>query len=139
MATEGEPAIVTQSAVLLGANLRSCGGPPTSRVMTARPLGTVSFTSRCARSAVTHRLSESAVKAMSCGAPGTSTLRRISPLALRIETRFAGGLETATYRPSRLATALWGPAGTRSLRSTRQGGPVTSATAPSASSATKTR
>jgi hypothetical protein len=139
MSTEGEPAIVTQSAVLLGLNLRSCGRPATSRAITARPLETASFTSRCARSAVTQRLFESAVKAMSCGAPGTTTLRRISPLALRIETRFAGGLETATYRPSRLATALWGPAGTRSLRSSRQGGPVTSATAPSPSRATNTR
>jgi hypothetical protein len=56
--------------------------------------------------------------------------------ASMIVTASAGGLETATKRPSALAATLWGPAGTRSRETTRHGRPRSTATSPARSSAT---
>lgn len=56
-----------------------------------------------------------------------------------IVTASAGGLETATKRPSRLAATLCGPAGTRTREASRQGRPRSTATAASRSSATAIR
>jgi hypothetical protein len=59
------------------------------------------------RSAVTHRNRPSRLKSTSCGRPATGTrVRTRARRASMIVTASAGGLETATKRPSGLVATL---------------------------------